>query len=134
MPYITQGQRNNLDIEIEELSNKIKQYSISQWPGILNYCITRLILKTIPEKRYYAIAAICGVLKNVSDEFYRRFAGPYEDEQIILNGDVYSPEPQGMTKAKQKEVVMLSCCECGDCLREFGEVFCKKCREIREKS
>ena len=29
---------------------------------------------------------------NIADEFYRRFASPYEDEQITKNGDVYYPD------------------------------------------
>lgn len=30
----------------------------------------------------------CGVFSNVSSEFYRRLASPYEDKQIKINGDV----------------------------------------------
>ena len=30
-----------------------------------------------------------GVFKNIADEFYRRYAVPYEDEKIAEHGDVY---------------------------------------------
>lgn len=51
--------------------------------------MTRLILKVIPDRRYWTIALITGVVHNVLDEFYRRYGVPYEDEQIQKNGDVY---------------------------------------------
>ena len=35
------------------------------------------------------IARVTGVLENVKQEFYRRYAEPYEDEQIERSGDVY---------------------------------------------
>jgi hypothetical protein len=31
---------------------------------------------------------VTGVFRNVADEFYRRVASPYEDQQIRANGDV----------------------------------------------
>ncbi|MDP9036166.1 MAG: hypothetical protein M3O50_15305, partial [Myxococcota bacterium] len=40
--------------------------------------------------RYGAIATVTGVFKNIADEFYRRVAVPYEDQQIAANGDVPS--------------------------------------------
>ena len=66
MPYIKQENRLRLDLHIDALA-----------------------LGIIPEKRYWAIALIAGVLQNIGDEFYRRYAVPYEDEQIQKNGDVY---------------------------------------------
>jgi len=38
--------------------------------------------------RYFTIARVTGVLQNVSQEFYRRMAGPYEDDAIQKNGDI----------------------------------------------
>ena len=94
MPYIKQELRPRLDTHIEALAGEIKkiaeeqndQYAVA---GLLNYACTTLGLKVIPEKRYWAIALIAGVFRNIGDEFYRRYAAPYEDEQIQKNGDVY---------------------------------------------
>lgn len=38
--------------------------------------------------RYWIIATVTGVFKNIADEFYRRLGVPYEDKQIAKNGDV----------------------------------------------
>jgi len=94
MPYIPQKDRPELDKHIDALAEEIKKKTKESgneagFAGLLNYSVTRLILKIIPAKRYWVIALVTGVLKNISQEFYRRFAGPYEDEQIKKNGDVY---------------------------------------------
>lgn len=87
MPYIKQETRKELDKAIEELSFQI--FSVSkdhtELPGNLNYCITRLVLACFIQKygklRYWMVAMIDGVLSNVSREFYRRVAAPYEDQK-----------------------------------------------------
>lgn len=59
--------------------------------GALTYAITKLILmywKLNPN--YTGIAAITGALDNTKMEFYRRVAAPYEDQKILINGDVYN--------------------------------------------
>ena len=94
MPYIKQELRPRLDGHIEALANEIKKIAEEQndphaFAGMLNYACTRLALKLMPEKRYWAIALIAGVFRNIGDEFYRRYAAPYEDEQIEKRGDVY---------------------------------------------
>ena len=94
MPYIKQELRPRLDGHIEALASEIKKIAEEQGAphavaGLLNYSCTKLGLKVIPEKRYWAIALIAGVFRNIGDEFYRRYAAPYEDEQIQKNGDVY---------------------------------------------
>jgi hypothetical protein len=38
--------------------------------------------------RYWLIALITGVFKNIGDEFYRRVAAPYENAQMAQSGDV----------------------------------------------
>jgi len=83
-----------LDNHIEALASEIKKIAEEQSDqhavaGLLNYTCTTLGLKVIPEKRYWAIALLAGVFRNIGDEFYRRYAVPYEDEQIAKNGDVY---------------------------------------------
>jgi hypothetical protein len=92
MPYIKQEQREELEPLINELASKIQSLSDKDktaFAGLLNYACTCIALKTIPEKRYWAIAATTGALRNAAEEFYRRYGVPYEDEMIKTNGDVY---------------------------------------------
>jgi hypothetical protein len=94
MPYIKQEFRPRLDSHVEALIKEIKgivdeQRDPHAVAGLLNYICTKLALGVIPEKRYWAIALIAGVFRNIGDEFYRRYAAPYENEQIERNGDVY---------------------------------------------
>lgn len=93
MPYIAQSQRKELDPLIEELAERIKTFhdghSNASIAGILNYAITRLILDAGRPARYHDIAILTGVLENVKQEFYRKFASEYEDAKIQENGPVY---------------------------------------------
>jgi hypothetical protein len=94
MPYTAQEKRDQLDPHIKALGEAIKKLAIESddplsYAGMLNYSCTTLALDVIPEKRYGTIATVSGVFSNISDEFYRRYAVPYEDEQIKKNGDVY---------------------------------------------
>jgi hypothetical protein len=94
MPYIDHTSRINLDPQINKLTSTIRTVCGSDngsYFGVLNYCITKLILDTVPGKRYWIIAGVTGVLQNIITEFYRRYAVPYEDEKIEQNGDVYEP-------------------------------------------
>lgn len=94
MPYIKQGQRSRLDPHIERVVYEINQITEEEkdplaFAGLLNYACTKLGLGVIPGRRYKWIALVTGVFENVKQEFYRRYAAPYEDEQIGKNGDVY---------------------------------------------
>ena len=94
MPYIDPKFRKELDPHIEKLAEAIKKVAARQkqeaaFAGFLNYTCTKLALKVIPARKYWVIALVVGVFKNVADEFYRRFGVPYEDEQIEKSGDVY---------------------------------------------
>jgi hypothetical protein len=94
MPYTAQYKREKLDTHIDALADAIKKITAESgeslsYAGMLNYSCTTLALKIAPEKRYGTIATISGVFANIGDEFYRRYAAPYEDEQIEKNGDVY---------------------------------------------
>ena len=94
MPYIPADLRPDLDQHISALAEAINARAAeidgdAAYAGLLNYACTRLALETLPARRYWAIATTTGVLANVADEFYRRLATPYEDEQIARNGDVY---------------------------------------------
>ena len=94
MPYIKQEYRPRIDQHIEALTKEIQHIAREQndphaFAGMLNYSCTKLALKLIPEKRYWAIALVAGIFQNIGDEFYRRYSVPYEDEQIKKNEDVY---------------------------------------------
>jgi hypothetical protein len=95
MPYIESEKRKKLDHHIDNLAVAIgnNTQKNEDFSGVLNYCITRLIVKSIKlkfnEVRYWIINAVTGTLKNVNDEFYRRIASPYEDKKCDENGEVY---------------------------------------------
>jgi hypothetical protein len=92
MPYIPEEQRRRLDPCIDRLGNEIRELAAKQegdYEGLLNYSVTRLALKVIPERRYKHIARVTGTLTNVIQEFYRRFGAKYEDEAIARHGDVF---------------------------------------------
>jgi len=95
MPYIKPEDKPGLDVCIDALVKEIKRIANDKYKydgafaGLLNYSCTTLALKVNPARRYWSIALITGVFKNIADEFYRRYGVPYEDEQIKNNGDVY---------------------------------------------
>jgi len=79
MPYIKPEQRQKLDKDPRPSD-----------PGELNYLLTRQLLRYLEDKgmKYATINEIMGVLNCVTQEFYRRWAAPYEDQKILENGDV----------------------------------------------
>lgn len=100
MPYIAQKDRSRLDPLIEKLAEELKtmgeEYNEAEngkypaaYAGLLNYAVSRIIGKFARSTlRYWNVALITGVLENIKQEFYRRAASPYEDQQIGKNGDV----------------------------------------------
>lgn len=90
MPYIEDPSRPPLDVAIDLLADQIKVASIepTAWAGVVNYSVTRLLVSTLPKKRYWCLALGIGTLLCVIFEFYRRFVAPYEDEAIRKNGDI----------------------------------------------
>lgn len=97
MPYIAPQHRQELDPLIEALAERLiqeaeKMQHEAAFAGLLNYTCTCLALKIVQRRfgrlRYWLIALISGTFKNIADEFYRRLGVPYEDQQIILNGDI----------------------------------------------
>ncbi len=98
MPYIKQEDRPEIDKSVDQLAAEItrlaKKYNYDgAFAGLLNYTVTTLALKVNPARRYWSIALLSGVFHNIADEFYRRFAVPYEDEQIVKSGDVGYNDP-----------------------------------------
>ncbi len=97
MPYVKPNAREILDPAIAALADRIADVARSMpeetaFAGLLNYACTSVALRVIDALfgriRYGTIATLTGVFKNVADEFYRRVAAPYEDEQIAKNGDL----------------------------------------------
>ena len=97
MPYIAPKDRQKLDSLIDQLAENIvyeaNEYDYDgAFAGLLNYTCTRIALKVVRiqfgKMRYWIVAIVSGVFKNIADEFYRRVGVPYEDKQIIKSGDV----------------------------------------------
>jgi Domain of unknown function (DUF6899) len=97
MPYIAPEQRKALDGGIDALAGEIVRLaresgSDGAFAGLLNYACTRLALMVVRRgfggMRYWLIATLTGTFKNISDEFYRRLAAPYENRQMAKSGDV----------------------------------------------
>lgn len=82
MPYITEGERKEIDMG-----------KIPDTPGELNYLITTSILDYLGGEGAVVIYSdyneVMGVLECVKQELYRRKIAKYEDEKIKENGDVY---------------------------------------------
>jgi len=94
VPYISGGAREELDPFIDDLADRIVRLAREEggdaaFAGFLNYSCTKLALKVMPVRRYWSIATVIGVFRNVADEFYRRVGAPYEDEKRAEHGDVY---------------------------------------------
>lgn len=95
MPYIKSDLRHELDIAIDELVLRIKNTTGNDDNlvcGVLNYCITRIILSTILKRfgkvRYHLMCMVDGLLANISQEIYRRVTAPYERIKEFDSGDI----------------------------------------------
>lgn len=97
MPYIAPELREKFDPLIDALAESLVEKaraagSDAAFAGMLNYTCTRLALKVARDRfgplRYWLIALLSGIFKNIGDEFYRRVAAPYEDRQMAQSGDV----------------------------------------------
>ena len=95
MPYITQKERDSLDLDIDSLAEKIAEDSVNsgtQVCGKLNYTITKLMKSTLNYRGarvgYAELNELIGMLECCKLELYRRGVAPYEDLKIEENGDV----------------------------------------------
>lgn len=83
MPYIDRERR-------DEFAYGLRQMETPLTPGELNYVITQLVWDYYSQNRRYQTANdVLGALEGAKLEFYRRIVGPYEDQKIQENGDVY---------------------------------------------
>jgi hypothetical protein len=84
MPYIEQAERRRIDPKVAKLEKEI--YGV----GELNYAITSILLKWLgPRSHYEDYNSVIGILESIKLELYRRAVAPYEDEKLVVNGDVY---------------------------------------------
>lgn len=91
MPYVPVHQRLVIGRPLHNLVDVIRDYPADQRDGIINYCITVLILQALRPPggwRYRSLQRAFGLLQCCTQEFYRRIIGPYEDKAIRTNGDV----------------------------------------------
>jgi hypothetical protein len=93
MPYVVDSpDREKLDPALFKLASALNDLGAdgdtSAWAGRVNYLVTRLMLRTLPKRKYWVMALGVGTLICVILEFYRRFVARYEDEAIIRNGDI----------------------------------------------
>ena len=81
MPYIEQELRNKIDM------GAVRPCS----PGELNYAFSNIISQYLLDMglKYDTINDILGALEGAKLEFYRRIAVPYEEQKMIIQGDVY---------------------------------------------
>ncbi len=87
VPYIKMEDRPKYEKNLTELINILKEQTVDQIDGQLNYIITRILKESYP-LRYFNINRAVGVLECCKLEYYRRVAAPYEDTKIEQNGDV----------------------------------------------
>ena len=87
MPYIDRTNRPEIDKLIQPFIDHLKSLPVEEQDGALNYSITKIIKHVYPVK-YFHINRALGVLSAITQEFYRKIVGPYEEEKISQNGDV----------------------------------------------
>ena len=81
MPYINPASR-------EALMPSFDRPTASA--GELNYQFTCLAIAYLKDhNNYQGINDVMGALEGAKLEMYRRWAAPYEDLKIAINGDVY---------------------------------------------
>lgn len=84
MPYIDQKRRNEVEPDLELISNLVDT------PGDLNYVFTWLCHKYIKRfgKCYQTLNAVIGVLECAKAELLRQVVAPYENKKKRENGPV----------------------------------------------
>lgn len=90
MPYIEKNSREFWDEKMKPLVEIIDK---DTGAGKINYIITKLLMRWINNNtRYDSICKVVGTCQCVMMEFYRKVAGPYEDQKCKINGDVYTKD------------------------------------------
>jgi len=87
MPYIKQHERPEIDTLLKPFIDHIKSLPLEDQDGALNYSVTKIIKHVYPLK-YFHINRALGVLTAITQEYFRKIVGPYEEQKISQNGDV----------------------------------------------
>lgn len=90
MPYLEQEDKDKILCSLRSISKDIFDDKINT-VGQLNFIITTII-HTFIEKNgtnYTNLNNMIGVLECVKQEYYRRIVSNYEEDKILLNGDIY---------------------------------------------
>ena len=95
MPYIVNEKRRPLDAVIDKLHHVLVELELdddtNNMEGNMNYAITRLLMMVYGDRDHTSYSQLndaMGVLACVQMEFYRKIAGPYEDQKEFENGPV----------------------------------------------
>lgn len=89
MPYITRDAREMHNPLIAQIVKQLKDTTRDERLGEINYIFTKIILGAFPEQRRYCdYNNAIGILECCKMELYRRFAVPYEESKIQINGDL----------------------------------------------
>jgi hypothetical protein len=98
MPYIKEGNRENIDESIDRLVEDFYycfgrgegSSELSGTAGNINYVLTETLMHLFNQERcnYSRIAMFTGIIKNIQDEFNRRVTTPYEEKKQVENGDI----------------------------------------------
>jgi len=92
MPYIKETLRTPLNPLIDQLQQEIAHMEMDNellnTEGVLNYIITRLLMKVYTTPSYSEINDAIGMLECCKLEYYRTVAVPYEEVKKAENGAV----------------------------------------------
>jgi hypothetical protein len=87
MPYITQDERPQYDVDLDTLDYGLDEYGYKS--GHVTYVLYMIVARWFKRQPSYStICKIRGCLIGTLAEFDRRIAAPYEDKKIKENGDV----------------------------------------------
>ena len=86
MPYIAQDDRD----DFTDFANEVANVDLKT-AGEIQYMIAIIVAEFMKNSdyRYQDMNNVMGALSGANLEFYRRYVGPYEDECIAKNGDVF---------------------------------------------
>jgi len=83
MPYIEQSKRGLLEGIVKLMADRNVKAD-----GDLNYVLFAYCKRFVP-RSYNNLKNFCGELRQCATEIERRILGPYEDEKIKENGDIF---------------------------------------------
>jgi hypothetical protein len=88
MPYILEQYRDLLDPSIRGILHELNRFPEAARGGALDYIVFRLLRELTREQPYHVQRGYYGDVLWAAQEWYARFARPYEDAAIKRNGDI----------------------------------------------